>query len=63
MMMLQVQKVMKPKPATCCGIMASVWKFHKEDDGKEFSTRSDAYIYFIDVNKGIKHAHAARHER
>ncbi|XVF73976.1 hypothetical protein PTKIN_Ptkin13bG0024200 [Pterospermum kingtungense] len=40
----KVQKVLKPKPSTSSGIMASVWKFHKEDDGddKEFSTRSSA---------------------
>ncbi|XWS23369.1 hypothetical protein CRYUN_Cryun28dG0007900 [Craigia yunnanensis] len=38
----QVQKVVKPKPSTYSGIMASVWKFHKEDGDKEFSTRSDA---------------------
>ncbi|XVF30023.1 hypothetical protein REPUB_Repub16aG0021600 [Reevesia pubescens] len=38
----KVKKVMKPKPSTSSGIMASVWKFHKEDgDDKEFSARSD----------------------
>ncbi|XP_038996539.1 uncharacterized protein LOC120121177 [Hibiscus syriacus] len=37
----KVQKIMKSKPSTCSGIMASVWKFHKEDDDK--------------VNKGINH--------
>ena len=56
-MMIQAQRVMKPKPSTCWGIMASPWKFHKENDNKEFSTRSDAWIYFKVVNKGITGMH------
>ncbi|KAK8490958.1 hypothetical protein V6N13_031791 [Hibiscus sabdariffa] len=38
----KVQKTMKSKPSRCSGIMASVWKFHKEDDDDH-------------VNKGINH--------
>ncbi|XVE55020.1 hypothetical protein DITRI_Ditri03aG0127500 [Diplodiscus trichospermus] len=39
----KVQRIVKTKTSTSRGIMASVWKFHKEDDeDKEFSTRSDA---------------------
>ncbi|OMO81344.1 hypothetical protein COLO4_23645 [Corchorus olitorius] len=38
----KVQRIVKPKLSTYSGIMASVWKFHKEDDDKEFSTRSDS---------------------
>ncbi|GMJ11665.1 hypothetical protein HRI_004835700 [Hibiscus trionum] len=38
----KVQKIMKSKPSACSGIMASVWKFHKEDDDDR-------------VNRGIDH--------
>ncbi|MBA0636288.1 hypothetical protein Gotri_001114 [Gossypium trilobum] len=39
----QKSKLQKSKPSTCSGIMASVWKFHKEDNDED------------DVNKGIQH--------
>lgn len=39
----QKSKLQKSKPSTCSGIMASVWKFHREDNDED------------DVNKGIQH--------
>ncbi|KAL4340070.1 hypothetical protein GQ457_08G008540 [Hibiscus cannabinus] len=44
LVLIQVQKIVKPKPSTCSGIMASVWKFHKEDDDDD-----------EEVNRGINH--------
>ncbi|KAK6257921.1 hypothetical protein QUC31_001380 [Theobroma cacao] len=50
----KVQKVVKPKPSTCSGIMASVWKFHKEDDDdKELPARSDARYNLLTKASGL----------
>ncbi|XP_021896058.1 uncharacterized protein LOC110813291 [Carica papaya] len=36
----KVQKAAKSNPTTSTGIMASVWKFHKDDNEDQSSTRS-----------------------
>lgn len=35
MLLVQVQRAEKSKPSTSSGILASVWKFHREDDEEE----------------------------
>lgn len=40
MKIMQVQKAAKSNPTTSTGIMASVWKFHKDDNEDQSSTRS-----------------------